>query len=97
MMSLTDLPKMFWGYALNTAIYTLNRVPSKSIASTPYEIWHRRKPSLSHLRIWKSCAYMKRNESDKLEVRFDKYNFVGYPKETKGYSSITHSSKRYLS
>ena len=28
---------------------------------------------------------MKRNELDKLEVRSDKYNFVEYPKETKGY------------
>ena len=28
---------------------------------------------------------MKRNESDKLEARSDKYNFVGYPKKTKGY------------
>ena len=28
---------------------------------------------------------MKRNESDKLEARSDKCNFVGYPKKTKGY------------
>ena len=28
---------------------------------------------------------MKHNESDKLEARFDKYNFVGYPKKTKGH------------
>ena len=28
---------------------------------------------------------MKHNESDKLEARSDKCNFMGYPKETKGY------------
>ena len=84
-MSLVDLPKIFWGYVLNSAIYTLNHVPSKSINSTPYEIWHGRKPSLSHLRIWGSYAYVKRNESNNLKARFDKYNFVGYPKKTKGY------------
>ena len=28
---------------------------------------------------------MKHNESDNLEARSDKYNFVRYPKETKGY------------
>ena len=28
---------------------------------------------------------MKHNESDKLEAKFNKYNFVGYSKETKGY------------
>ena len=29
MMSLTDLPLLFWGYALETATFTLNRAPSK--------------------------------------------------------------------
>ena len=30
-MSLTDLPLSFWGYALETAAFTLNRAPSKSV------------------------------------------------------------------
>ena len=30
MMSLTDLPLSFWGYALETATFTLNRAPSKN-------------------------------------------------------------------
>ena len=37
MMSLTDLPLSFWGYALETAAFTLNRAPSKSVETTPYE------------------------------------------------------------
>ena len=28
MMSLTDLPLLFWGYALETDAFTLNRAPS---------------------------------------------------------------------
>ena len=35
MMSLTDLPLSFWGYALETAAFTLNRAPSKSVDTTP--------------------------------------------------------------
>ena len=31
MMSLTDLPLSFWGYALETAAFTLNRAPSKNL------------------------------------------------------------------
>ena len=31
MMSLTDLPLSFWGYALETAAFTLNWAPSKSV------------------------------------------------------------------
>src|SRR3954447_14471211 len=36
MMSLTDSPLSFWGYALETATFTLNRAPSKSVERTPY-------------------------------------------------------------
>ena len=31
MMSLADLPMPFWGYALETTAFTLNRAPSKSL------------------------------------------------------------------
>ncbi|KAG8481078.1 hypothetical protein CXB51_025801 [Gossypium anomalum] len=34
-----DLLTSFWGHALETAIFTLNRVPSKSVQKTPYEMW----------------------------------------------------------
>ena len=47
MMSLTDLPLSFWGYALETAAFTLNRAPSKSVETTPYELWFGKKPKLS--------------------------------------------------
>ena len=39
MMSLTNLPLSFWGYALETTAFTLNRAPSKSVETTPYELW----------------------------------------------------------
>ena len=35
MMSCTELPISFWGYALNSAILILNKVPSKSVQLTP--------------------------------------------------------------
>ena len=36
LMSLTDLPLSFWGHALETATFTLNRAPSKSVETRPY-------------------------------------------------------------
>ncbi|KAI5382894.1 hypothetical protein KIW84_070346 [Lathyrus oleraceus] len=39
MMSHVDIPNSFWGHALLTAAYTLNRVPFKKVEKTPYEIW----------------------------------------------------------
>ena len=38
MMSNSELPKSFWGYALETVVYILNKVSSKSVELTPYEI-----------------------------------------------------------
>ena len=76
MMGLASLPISFWRYALESACYLLNRVPSKSVIKTPYEIWTGRKPVLSHLRIWRCPAYV----TDKLGPRSDKCSFIGYPK-----------------
>ena len=58
MMSLTNLPLSFWGYALETATFTLNRAPSKSVEMTPYELWFGKKPKLSFLKVWGCDAYV---------------------------------------
>ncbi|RVW58712.1 Retrovirus-related Pol polyprotein from transposon TNT 1-94 [Vitis vinifera] len=41
-----------WGEAIKTAVYILNRVPSKAVAKTPYELWTSKKPSIRHLHVW---------------------------------------------
>ena len=66
MMSLTDLPLSFWGYALETAAFTLNRAPSKSVDMTPYELWFGKKPKLSFLTVGGCNAYAKKFQPDKL-------------------------------
>jgi hypothetical protein len=72
MMSLSDLPVSFWGYALD---------PVK----IPYEEWFGKKPKLSYLKVWGCDAYVKKFQPDKLESKVEKYVFVGYPKETVRY------------
>ena len=84
-MSLTDLPLSFWGYALETAAFTLNRAPSKSVETMPYELWFSKKPKLSFLKVWGCDAYVKRLQPDKLEPKSEKCVFIGYPKETVEY------------
>ncbi|RVW95242.1 Retrovirus-related Pol polyprotein from transposon TNT 1-94 [Vitis vinifera] len=39
MMSNSTLPEFLWGEALKTAVHILNRVPSKAVPKTPYELW----------------------------------------------------------
>ena len=69
MMSYTDLPISLWGFALQMACYVLNRVPSKSVSTTPYEIWHGKAPSLKHIKIWGCLAFIKKLKSDKLDAK----------------------------
>ncbi|WVZ57947.1 hypothetical protein U9M48_008275 [Paspalum notatum var. saurae] len=63
--------------------FTLNRIPSKSVEKTPYEIWTGKSPKLSFLKIWGCEAYVKRLTSDKLHPKSDKYFF--------DESSVEHS------
>ena len=86
MMSLTDLPLSFWGYALKTTAFTLKRAPSKSVETTQYELWFGKKPKLSFLKVWGCNAYVKKLQPDKLKPKSEKRVFIGYPKETVGYT-----------
>jgi len=52
MMTQANLPISFWGDTLLTTVYILNRVPSKSVLSTPYELWNGVKPNLSYFHPW---------------------------------------------
>ena len=45
------LPINLWGEALLVANHVLNRIPSKTIKVSPYELWKGRKPNLNYLRV----------------------------------------------
>ena len=75
-MSLTDLPLLFWGYALETTAFTLNRAPSKSVVTTPYELWFGKKHKLSFIKVWGCDTYVKRLHPDKLEPKAEKCVFL---------------------
>ena len=50
-MSFTDLSEYLWGYALKIAAHILNRVPSKVVPTTPYEMSSKKKRSLKYFKI----------------------------------------------
>src|SRR3954466_2006391 len=92
MMFLTDSPISFWDHVLETAAFTLkNRAPSKSVETTLYELWFGKKPKLSFLKVWGCDTYVKKLQPEKLEPKSEKFVFVGYPKETIGYTFYLRS------
>ncbi|TKC11876.1 hypothetical protein FA727_23745, partial [Robertmurraya kyonggiensis] len=87
MIGYSTLPESLWMEALKTAIYILNRVPSKAVPKTPYELWTGRKPSLNHLRVWGSPAEAKifNPNIGKLDPKTVSCHFIGYTEKSKGY------------
>jgi hypothetical protein len=54
------LPRWFWGEAVDTVVYVLNRCSMKSIdGMTPFEVWHGRKPAVHHLRTFGCIMYVR--------------------------------------
>ena len=81
MLKTKKLPKRFWGEAVTTAVYLLNRCPSKRLQGvTPEEAWSGRKPSVNHFRIFGSVFYRHVPEvkRSKLDSRGEKLVLVGY-------------------
>ncbi|KAK9003909.1 hypothetical protein V6N11_018803 [Hibiscus sabdariffa] len=61
MMSHNDLLNSFWGHALETATFTLNCVPSKSVQKTPHEVWTGKHPSMSFMKKHNRCEDLQEN------------------------------------
>ena len=58
----------------------------------PYELWFVKKAKSSFPKVWGCDAYVKKFQPDKIEPKSKKCVFIGYPKETVGYT-FYHRSK----
>ncbi|GKC66816.1 zinc finger, CCHC-type containing protein [Tanacetum coccineum] len=87
MVSYSGLSEGFWGEAMLTACYLLNRVPNKRNKTTPYELWYKKQLNLSCLRVW-GCRVVVRLPDLKRKILGEKgidCIFVGYAKPSKAY------------
>jgi len=76
-----------WMYALKTVMYLLNRVPSKVVPKTPFELWTNMTPSIRHLHVWGCHTEIRiyNPQERKLDARTISGYFIGYPEKSKGY------------
>ncbi|GJZ73112.1 retrotransposon protein, putative, ty1-copia subclass [Tanacetum coccineum] len=94
-MSLESFRKICFMLVLHS-----QQVQSKKVDKPPYEIWHGQAPKLSYLRVWGCEAFVKHDtltKPDKLDPRSFKCIFIGYPKETMGYSFYSPSENKVFS
>ena len=65
----------------------MNRVPSKSVPKTPFELWTGRKPCLNHFKVWGCPVEVKIYDLflKKIDLRITRCYFISYPSHSKGY------------
>lgn len=67
-----ELPKNLWAEASSTAVFLLNRLPTRAIeGKTPFEAWFGYKPDLQNLKIF-GClcfSYVPQVKRDKLDKK----------------------------
>jgi hypothetical protein len=87
MLSNSTLPLSLWMEALKTAVHIINRVSSKSVPKTPYELWTDRKPIINYFHVWCYPAEAKifNPQIGKLDPKTISCHFIGYPDKSKGY------------
>jgi transposase InsO family protein len=97
MVHSAGLNKRFWGEAVLTAAYLVNRSPSKAIKTdkTPYELWHNQKPKLKFLRVFGCTAYV-HNETrrHKFDDKSIKGILVGYVPN--GYKIFIAKTRKFI-
>jgi hypothetical protein len=99
MMKRKGMPGRFWGEAVSTTVYLLNRAPTKSVVGmTPYEAWYGRKPSVDYLRTFGCVAHVKpvTGHTSKLADRSTPMVMIGYEAGTKAYRAYNPVNKKLV-
>ncbi|XP_003381516.1 putative copia protein [Trichinella spiralis] len=91
MMTDAKLPKRYWGEPVCTAAFLQNRLPSRSISKTPFELWTGNKPNVDHIRIfgYKTYCYIPKQKRRKWVNKAREGVIVGYGGITKGYRLLS--------
>src|ERR1044072_2497163 len=94
-----NLPKKFCAEAANTAVFLLNRLPTKAIkGKTSFEAWYGFKPLFSNLKVF-GCvcfSHVPQVKRDKLGKKAEYGIFIGYSNVAKAYKDFQQKSGKIL-
>ncbi|CAN0856784.1 Retrovirus-related Pol polyprotein from transposon TNT 1-94 [Linum grandiflorum] len=99
MLAEKNLPKSFWAEAVNTAVYLLNRLPTRALKDQiPIEAWSGHKPTVKHLKVFGSMCYthVPDQKRHKLEDKAERGIFVGYSSQSKGFRVYNIESQKVI-
>ena len=77
-------------------IICLSNNSNQRLCKTLYEVWYGKQPDVSHLRVFGCTAYahVPDAQRNKLDKKSQKYRFVGYSNESKGYRLLEEKSSK---
>ncbi|GJX44976.1 retrovirus-related pol polyprotein from transposon TNT 1-94 [Tanacetum coccineum] len=88
MLNSANLPKQFWGEAVNTACYTQNRsIAVKRHGKTAYDVFRGRSPDISYFYVFGCHVYIHnhRDHLGKFNEKADDGFFLGYSSVAKDF------------
>ena len=88
MLQDSGLHQKYWGEAIEYAAYIRNHCPTSAVEDhVPYELWHGKKPWVSHLQPFGSIGYatIQKKRRSKLDNRAIKCILLGIENHTEGY------------
>lgn len=99
MMKAKKMPGWLWGEAVLTAVFILNRSPTRSVeGKTPFEAWYGLKPPVHFLRTFGCVAHVKvpGGRQPKLDDRSVPTVFIGYEPGSKAYRFYNPDTGRVI-
>ena len=77
----------YWGEAVVTSCYIINRLYSSAIEQTPYYMLYGREPSIQHMRVFGCSAWVHvpKETKRKGKPKAKKMRFLGYERGSKAY------------
>ncbi|CAA7039007.1 unnamed protein product [Microthlaspi erraticum] len=94
-----SLPSFLWGEAVRHSTYLLNRIATRAIKeTTPYEAFWRKRPNISHIRVFGCIGYAKvdSHQLKKLDDRSRRLIHLGTEPGTKGYRLLDPQTKKIV-
>ncbi|KAM1152104.1 hypothetical protein EV1_034405 [Malus domestica] len=99
MLRTTKLSKQFWGEAVRTACYLINRSPSVPLGlNVPERVWTGNDMSYSYLKVFgcKAFVHVPKEQRLKLDYKATPCIFLGYGSEDFGYRLWDPYQKKFI-